>query len=180
MSGELNQQALRVERLESDMRHLGEQVKQGLDEIKRDVRSLSDSVSSLKSLQQSHDTHDNAIEEMKNTLVDLNRRLEEWFDDHDDRQRKQWREHERVHEQLNERVGKLSDKITWASGVCFLGGALVFGFLWVVNDKYTNLLNETQRIDDNRDKIHEIELYLARGGGVPAQPYITEQQRGKK
>jgi len=181
--GELDQ-ALRIERLESDMRHLGEQVKQGLDDLKLDVRRVNESVSGLRSLQQSHDTHDASISEIKETLGDMNRRLEEWFDDHDDRQRKQWREHDKEHEQVDERISSVRDKIIWASGVCVVGGALVFGFLWVVNDKYTDLRisadSATQRIDDDREKIHEIELYLARGGGVPAQPYITEQQKGKR
>lgn len=117
--------------------------------------------------------------------------------------RDEWRAHHEAENEddireANKRIDNVREKIIWAigyvAGAGLLSGLVLGGFVYFLNYRFQETKDEVagakqtmaddrRRLDDladkHGDKLHEIELYLARGGRVPEQPYITDQQKGK-
>lgn len=205
------QQAVRMERLEGQHNLLSQQVRQSLDAVKSsldnvqlETRAAASKLHDLMQLQHSHDSNKQAIEDMRRSLGDLNTRLEEWFDDFDQRNNRRWEQHERNrdewrlrHEAENENDRKDAEKdlrqvretmiraAGWIAGAGVLVSVVTGGFLWSLNDRF-NTINKTldatsheasqarDRLDALRDKQHLMELYLVRGGANPNRPYDPE------
>lgn len=209
-------QAVRMERLEGQQNLLAQQVKASLDAmtsalntVQLETRAVTNKLGDVVSLQHSQDTNKSTIEDMKKALGDLNTRLEEWFDDFDQRNNRRWEQYEANrdnwrlrHEAENENDKKELEKeirsvretviraLGWGAAAGALAGVIVGGFIWSLNERFTTTnksIDQTvetatynrELVDDQREKIHEIELYLARGGVNAEQPYVTKQQRQK-
>lgn len=207
-------QAVRMERLEGQQNLLAQQVKASLDamtsalnNVQLETRAVTNKLGDVVGLQHSQDTNKSSIEDMKKSLGDLNTRLEEWFDDFDERNNRRWEQYERNrddwrlrHEAENENDKKELEKeirtvretviraLGWGAAAGALGGVIIGGFLWSLNDRFgtygSSLTQQRETsqynrglIDDQREKMHEIELYLARGGVNAREPYVTKQQR---
>lgn len=208
VSMDVAQQAIDITELKGAQQLLAQQVKSSVDNVtsslnnvQLEMRNVASKVSELAGLQHSHDSNSRAISEVKSSVSALGAKLETWFEDFETAQAHKWEKHEQdrdawraAHEADNRRT---REKIILWTGMGFsfllLGGAIVSGFLWVMNDRFsqqnaeaarTNAAMDSDRkrsemaIAANRDRIeaikdkqHEVELYLARGGATPRVPY---------
>lgn len=180
-----------------------------LNTVQLETRAVTNKLGDVVSLQHSQDTNKSTIEDMKKALGDLNTRLEGWFDDFDQRNNRKWEQYETNrdnwrlrHEAENEDDKKELEKeirsvretviraLGWGAAAGALAGVIIGGFIWSLNERFTTQnksIDQTvntatynrQLIDDQREKIHEVELYLARGGVNAEQPFVTKQQRPK-
>lgn len=208
------EQALRLEKLSSQHDLLAQRVAHGMENVAHtmssvqvEVRGLTHKIGDLAGLQYSHDTNKGAIDEVKKSLGDLNTRLEEWFDDFDQRSQRRWEQYEknrdqwrREHEAENENTKRDLEKeirsvretvirfIGFGSALGALAGVIIGGFLWNINYRFNevkeDLSERTVASSYNRslfDKVNaelvDIKLYLARGGRIPVEPYVPPTQR---
>ena len=218
MPDKLLDAAVRMERLEGQQNLLAQQVKASLDAmtsalntVQLETRAVTNKLGDVVSIQHSQDSNKNAIDEVKKSLGDLNVRLEEWFDDFDQRNQRRWEQYEtnrdmwrREHEGENENTKReLEREVRSVRETVIRWGGVVFGLglvvtlvtsvaMYALNQRFDTQaasiigiradFNEyrsltERRYDDRVQKIHEIELYLSRGGERRNDPYITEQQR---
>lgn len=218
MPDKLLDAAVRMERLEGQQNLLAQQVKASLDAmtsalntVQLETRAVTNKLGDVVSIQHSQDSNKNAIDEVKKSLGDLNVRLEEWFDDFDQRNQRRWEQYEsnrdawrREHEGENANTKReLEREVRSVRETVIRWGGVVFGLglvvtlvtsvaMYALNQRFDTQaasiigiradFNEyrsltERRYDDRVRKIHEIELYLSRGGERRNDPYITEQQR---
>lgn len=182
-----------------------------LHNVQLETRAMTTKLADVVTLQHSQDSNKNAIDEVKRSLGDLNTRLEEWFDDFDQRNQQRWAQYEANrdawrtrHEAENEDDKReLEREVRSVRETVIRWGGVVFGLgivvtvattvaMYALNQRFETQASSVQgmraqfneyralterRYDDRVRKIHEIELYLSRGGERRSTPYITEQQR---
>lgn len=210
------QQAIRLERIEGDMRLLTQRVSSGMENVANtmssvqvEVRGLNQKIGDLAGLQYSHDTNKGAIDEVKKSLGDLNTRLEEWFDDFDQRSQRRWEQYEknrdewrREHEAENENTKRDLEKeirsvretvirfMGFSSALGALAGVVTGGFLWNINYRFNEVKDDVAEraaassynrslFDKLNVELDDIKLYLARGGRIPDKPYVPRPQRSQ-
>lgn len=187
------------------MQLLQQRVSTGLDNVTNtlagvssQVRDVGNKVSELAGLQNAHDSNKLAVERVERTLETLGARFEKWFDDFKIENERRWEMHEQenasVQRDQEKKIQDVRDTVTkwggFAIAVAVLGGALVTGFLYNINYRFNDnnddidnvaqaALNNRALIDKNADLLHHIQLYLARGGRVPEDPYVTPDQSRK-
>lgn len=208
------QQAVRMERIEGEQRLMASQFKQSVDvltstlhALQSDTRNVANKISELGSLQGAHDSNRVALDEMKKSMADLNSRLEDWFDDFDQRNQRRWEIYEanrdrwrREHEASNERDKRSLERETrsvrettirfaaFGAAVVMLGGTVVGGFIWNINYRFAEgkddiaearqaTFNNRVKVDSLGSELIDIKLYLARGGRLPVEPYVPQSQR---
>lgn len=191
-----HQQELQAARLSSAM----ENVSNALASVQMEVKSCSLRVGEMSRLQSSHDDNRQAIVELRNSFAELNSRLDSWFKSFETEQH-QWRaRYEKSNEEkrdiLERDLRNVRETVIRWGGVMFglgLLASLVTGVgMYALNQRFDTqsqsilgLRDEfntyraltEQRNEERIRKIHEIELYLSRGGRVPEEPYQTQQQR---
>lgn len=166
------QQAVRMERIEGEQRLLASQVKQSVDvltstlhALQSDTRNVVSKISELAGLQNAHDSNKVAIDEMKKSVGALNTRLEEWFDDFDQRNQRRWEQYEanrdqwrREHEGENENTKRDLEKeirsvrettirfAAFGAAVVFLGGTIVGGFIYNINYRFNENKEDTAEV----------------------------------
>ena len=218
MPDKLLDAAVRMERLEGQQNLLAQQVKASLDAmtsalntVQLETRAVTNKLGDVVSIQHSQDSNKNAIDEVKKSLGDLNTRLEEWFDDFDQRNQRRWEQYEanrdawrREHEAQNENDKReLEREVRSVRETVIRWGGVVFGLglvvtiatsvaIYALNQRFETQASSIRgmrtefneyralterRYDDRVRKIHEIELYLSRGGRIPVEPYISQPQR---
>lgn len=207
-------QAVRMERMEGEHRLLQSQVKQSIDtlsstlgNLQLETRTVLAKLSELAGLQNAHDSNKVSIDEVKRSVGELNTRLEEWFDDFDQRNQRRWELYEanrdswrRQHEAENENSARDLEKeirsvrettirfAAFGAAVVFLGGTIVGGFIYNINYRFNEGKEDLQDavaastynrqlIDGTMKELVDIKLYLARGGRIPEEPYIPQSQR---
>lgn len=208
------EQALRLEKLSSQHDLLAQRVAHGMENVANtmssvqvEVRGLNQRIGDLAGLQYSHDTNKGAIDEVKKSLGDLNTRLEEWFDDFDQRSQRRWEQYEknrdewrREHEAENENTKRDLEKeirsvretvirfMGFSSALGALAGVITGGFLWNINYRFNEVKDDVAEraaassynrslFDKLNVELDDIKLYLARGGRIPAEPYVPQSQR---
>ena len=80
----------------------------------------------------------------------------------------------------------------FGAAVVLLGGTIVGGFIWTLNYRFGDAAADLSRVENvsakNRQlldrmgeahgaELADIKLYLARGGRIPAEPYVPQSQR---
>lgn len=164
-------QAVRLERIEGDHRLLSQQVKSSLDalnstlqNVQMEARSMSDKISDMHGLQGAHDSNNVAISEVKKSLGELDKKLQDWFDDFDTRNSRRWEIYENNrdqwrlrHEAENENDKKDVEReirnvretvirgIGWGAGVAALGGLVIGGFLWNINYRFNDVSHDSTK-----------------------------------
>lgn len=208
------QQAVRMERIEGEQRLMAAQFKQSVDvltstlhALQSDTRNVVNKISELAGLQNAHDSNKVALDEMKKAMADLNSRLEDWFDDFDQRNQRRWELYEanrdqwrREHESSNERDKRNLEReirsvrettirfAAFGAAVVMLGGTIVGGFIWNINYRFSEgkddiaetrqaTINNRAKSDALTSELIDIKLYLARGGRLPVEPYVPQSQR---
>lgn len=208
------QQAVRMERIEGEHRLLASQVKQSVDNltstlhaVQADSGRIMGKLSELAGLQNAHDSNKVSIDEMKKSVGDLNARLEEWFDDFDQRNQRRWESYESNrdrwrsdHESDNENTKRELEReirsvretvirsLGWGAGAGALVSVIAGGFIWALNFRFADVADDVSRVesanvtqestlDRHTSEIVDIKLYLARGGRIPEEPYIPQSQR---
>lgn len=199
------QHQLLAQRVSSGM----ENVSNTLASIQVEIRGLGQELGKLSELRYSHDTNRNLVEELRRSLGEMNSRLESWFVDHEERNISRWKEYEAnrdqwraSHEAENQKdKGELTSEIRavrerviryvgYGSAVGVLGGVIVSGFLWNIDFRFEvakqDIVELSEDLEDNSalssetaKKLVDIQLYLARGGRVPEEPYVPPTQRSE-
>lgn len=167
------QQAIRLERIEGDMRLLTQRVGNGMENVTNtlasvqiEVRGCSTKVSELTGLQGAHDSNKIAIDKVEKSVADLGARLESWFDEFEEKQDRRWQQYEnnrdqwrREHEADNENVKKDLEKeirsvretvirfVGFGSAIGALAGVIVAGFLWNINYRFNDNKEDTDRVE---------------------------------
>ena len=179
-------QAVRLERIEGDHRLLQQQVKSSMDamnstlqNVQLEARAMSTKISDMHGLQGAHDSNNVAIGEVKKSLGELDKKLQDWFDDFDKRNDQRWERYEinrdqwRLrHEAENENDKKDLEKeirsvretvirfIGFGSAIGALAGVVVAGFLWNINYRFNDNKEDTDRVEKssayNRSLIDEM------------------------
>lgn len=201
------QQAIRLERIEGDMRLLTQRVSSGMENVtnalatvQTEVRSCNTNVSELRGLQGAHDANKLAIDKVEKSVGDLRSTLEKWFDEFDAKQDQRWARHEADNEdtkrELEKEIRNVRERMIQFVGfglaIGALAGVIVGGFLWNINYRFNDQEEDVERVEvsasrnrqlidemgvDHGKELADIKLYLARGGRIPDEPYIPQSQR---
>ena len=180
------EQAIRLERIEGDMRLLTQRVSSAMENVTNalgsvqvEVRGCSTKVSELTGLQGAHDSNKVAIDKVEKSVSELGARLESWFDEFEAKQEQRWRDYSnnrdqwrREHEADNENVKKDLEKeirsvretvirfIGFGSAIGALAGVIVAGFLWNINYRFNDQREDVTRVEQassrNRQLIDQI------------------------
>lgn len=168
------EQAIRLERIEGDMRLLTQRVSSAMENVTNalgsvqiEVRSCSTNVSELRGLQGAHDSNKVAIDKVEKSVSELGARLESWFDEFEAKQEQRWRDYSmnrdqwrREHEAENEDVKKDLEKeirsvretvirfIGFGSAIGALAGVVIAGFLWNINYRFNDNKEDTDRVEE--------------------------------
>lgn len=199
--------ALRLERLNSRQSLLENQVKSSIDALRHsvdnmqlEVRGSSAKMEEFAGLQFSNAANRATLDEMRQEMSHLSRRMEEWLQSVNAAQDRRWREADasrerwrEMHEAENENtridlandIKETRDKVLVWSGIGFavvlLGGVIVSAVVWGLNLRFESqnasvadvktLMKTTQdKVDTLIDRQTNVELYLARGS-VYREPY---------
>lgn len=183
-------QAVEMSELRGAHNLLAQQVKGSVDgfsstlnNVQLEVRNLSSKITELTGLQHGHDANNVAIARVETSVAEVSKKLDEWFSDFEEEQDRKWTKYEddrdrwrTAHEADNRHTRE--SLIRW-NGVGFavvlLGGAVVAGFLWVLNMRFQDAKDESDVLAQRHvlheaqqtrlvEKTHEMELYLARTG----------------
>lgn len=200
------EQAVRMERIEGAQALLAQQVRGSMDNFTAAVQSMQmDMRAALQKVDEAtkaaaHNAHNGqSIARIEHDLQGIGNRLDQWTHEYE-ANRDRWREkHEGDNRDMERRletsivsVRESTIRIVaYASGAGGLGMLILGGFLWSLNDRFNNTsiaiaqaramvveadLRDVAALDKQRDKLHAIELYLARGGENKARPYNPEQR----
>src|SRR5690242_17426753 len=206
-------QAVQLKELEGDVKLLSGQMTGSIREVNNNIqslqiesRSIATKLDAIASLQAQHDTNKETIARIEKHVDELGSRLERWFDDEraqrDDWQLRHEAENENNYRELqdkiarnkevaDERTAQVQSKLAWASGaaaiVVLLGGTIVGGFLWSINERFSTAANTMDKIatavgrnadniEELDDRVRDIEIYLARGGHNPNDPYTQPRK----
>lgn len=167
------EQAIRLERIEGDMRLLAQRVGSGMENVTNalatvqiEVRGCATNISELRGLQGAHDSNKVAIDKVEKSVSELSSRLESWFDEFEAKQEQRWRDYSsnrdqwrREHEASNEDSKRELEKeirsvretvirfVGFGSSIGALAGVIVAGFLWNINYRFTDNKEDTDRVE---------------------------------
>lgn len=174
-----------------------------------EIRNMTNKFGEVASIQHGQDANRAMLDELKNSVSVIGTRMETWFKDFDNRNNLKWEAAERNrddwrlrHEAENENTYRTLEadlrsvretvirSLGWGLAAGTLTVVIVSGFLWSINDRFATTKERSAKTDQTiaaqaatvdklRDKTTEIELYLARGGTNPRDPYKTAQQQGR-
>jgi len=208
------QQAVRLERMEGQHQLLAQRVSTGMENVTNtlnsmqvEIRGFGQKLTELAELRFSHDSNERAVEDIKRSLSEMNSRLEDWFDDYEERNTVRWRQYEAnrdawrtQHEADNEKTkADLNAEIRnvrevvikyagYSAAIGALGGVIIAGFLWTINYRFDTVKEDTQDVSKDMDKaenrqmdlikrVSDLELYLARGGRIPEETYNPQTRK---
>ena len=176
------QQAIRLERIEGDMRLLTQRVSSGMENVSAtlaavqvEVRGCSTNISELRGLQGAHDSNKVSIDKVEKSVSDLGARLESWFDEFEAKQEQRWRDYQanrdqwrREHEAENENVKKDLEKeirsvretvirfVGFGSAIGALAGVIVGGFLWNINYRFNDQKEDVTRAEQTSTRNQQL------------------------
>ncbi len=155
-------QAIRMERVDGDMRLLAQRVGSGMENVtnslasvQAEIRSCHVKISELADVRGSHDSNRAAIDKMERTVTDLRSKLETWFDDFDEKQNQKWLRHEAENEDSRRDIEKEIRAVrertnhfaSFGAAVTLLGGVIVGMFLSSINYRFDELRDDLNRIE---------------------------------
>ena len=167
------EQAIRLERIEGDMRLLAQRVGSGMENVTNalatvqiEVRGCATNISELRGLQGAHDSNKVAIDKVEKSVSELSSRLESWFDEFEAKQEQRWRDYSsnrdqwrREHEASNEDTKRELEKeirsvretvirfVGFGSAIGALAGVIVGGFLWNINYRFNDQKEDVERVE---------------------------------
>lgn len=167
------EQAIRLERIEGDMRLLAQRVGSGMENVTNalatvqiEVRGCATNISELRGLQGAHDSNKVAIDKVEKSVSELSSRLESWFDEFEAKQDQKWRDYSsnrdqwrREHEASNEDTKRELEKeirsvretvirfVGFGSAIGAVAGIVVAGFLWNINYRFNDNKEDTDRVE---------------------------------
>lgn len=169
------EQAIRLERIEGDMRLLTQRVSSAMENVTNalgsvqvEVRGCSVKMSELAGLQNAHDSNKMSIDKVERSLSELGTRLESWFDQFEAKQDQRWRdyaadrdqwrreheaENENKHRELEKEIRSVRETVIrfvgFGSALGALAGVVVAGFLWNINYRFTDNKLDTDRVESS-------------------------------
>jgi chromosome segregation ATPase len=184
-----------------------ENVSNTLASVQAEMRGLRQELAKVAELRYSHDNNKTLVEELRRSMTEMNNRLEGWFVEHEERNLSRWKEYEAnrdqwriAHETDNEKTKtelaaeiravreRVIRYVGYGTAVGALGGVIVSGFLWNIDFRFDvakqDIVELSKDLEDNSalssetaKKLVDIQLYLARGGRMPEEPYVPPTQR---
>lgn len=178
--------------------------------LQSESKMLVEKVSGLATLQTAHDSNKLAIDEIKKGVGSLDEKIGKLFTDLDEKNNRRWERYEANRDEwrlrheaenedsfrtLTQDVRSVRETVIRTIGIGIgagmLAGTVAGGFIWSLNTRFDSaygaignnsktLQYHQQLLDTRRERMHEIELYLAAGGVDKQQPYRSTQQGGTK
>lgn len=182
-----------MERMDGDFRLLQSQVKGSLDimastmqSFQADMREIAKEVGGLSQAQSSHESDRKSIGRLEVSVNQLGERLDKHFE-RALKENEEWRlrheaENENAERSLSDAIDAIKSDVNkakgWIAAASAIGALTLSGFLWTANYRFTNVEEDiknqdkiAERQERNSERIHELELFLARGGRVPEEPF---------
>lgn len=199
-------QAVRMERIEGDHRLLQSQVKGAFDNmtgsmqsVQAEVRNISNKVGDFSDLRIAHEQDRGTMARIEKSIAELGNkvdiRLERMERENEDRWTRHEADNENADRDLQDQIDELSKRhhdtdrrisraVGWVSGLSVTAALLIGGFVWAINFRFVDAKEDINRIemksnafDALKDKVQQLELYLARGGQRPPEPYDPNQEK---
>lgn len=184
------EQAVRMAELEGGHRLLAAELKSSvgafrstLDNVQIEVRNMAGAVRELAELQHGHDQNNRAIEDVKAGVDRLSDRLERWSENFDAENKERWDKHDKERDDYREKQQaenqRMREKMTLWTGIGFtfllLGGAIVSGFVYVLNMRFKENDDTVQRVERQQEQQHEVSTELLKSVHN-IDLYIAEQR----
>lgn len=141
------------------------------DRIHADIQRVADRVGDVVAMRELASQDRNTMARIEGTLSDLSETMQVQSDALRREQDARWEAHGKTHGAVDR---KMNFAIGWVSGVGVLGALLVGMVVWVADYRFSQIGAEAAAIPTLRDKIHAIELHLARDRG---QQYPTNGEK---
>lgn len=160
--------------------------------VQAEVRTVLERVSDVSSLRVSAEQDRAQMGRIETLVAKLGDKIDTRFERMERENEDRWLRHEAENEnairELQSQIDttdrnvdgverKISRAVGWVSGVSCAAALLVGGALWAVNFRFEDLRDRTNKIDVHNEKLHAIELYLARGGSQPVRPYNPPKEK---
>ena len=176
--------------LQSEVKGSIQNMASTLASVQAEVRTVVERVTDVAALRAANEQDRAAMARIESTLTDLGAKIERRLERMDRENEDRWLRHEAENEntardmrnrldnaevtlrtRLDIAEHKISRAVGWTSGLGVTAMLLIGGFIWAINFRFEDVRDDTRKIDPMLDKIHALELYLARGGSRPTHPY---------
>lgn len=159
--------------------------------VQSEVRAVLEKVTDVSSLRLAGEQDRATMGRIEKTLTALGDKIDTRFERMERENEDRWLRHEAENEnsfrELQTQIDhtdravdhverKISRAVGWVSGISVCAALLVGGALWAVNFRFEDVRDDTKKIDPQNEKIHAIELYLARGGQTPSRAYVPPKE----
>lgn len=133
-----------------------------LDQVGRQIDRVVERVGDVASMRELAAQDRTTMSRIEASIANVTAQLGDQMSALRDEQRRRWDDHIGTHRALDR---KMNFAIGWVSGVGVLGALLVGVVVWVADYRFTQVSAESAAVAPLRDKIHQIELHLARDRG---------------
>ena len=188
-----------MESVQADQREIVRELK-GISSLSAGVERMRDEMATLRTqLVESNNRMESYFTEQDARIDARFNRWESerdsWRTRHESDNRVGFEQTETKRVELEGKVGTLRENqryaAGWVKGLAVVGGLLMGAMVLIFNDRFQGVQNgftdiradaqsNRAKIDQHTNKIHEIELYLARGGERRLGPYNPPQQQPEK
>lgn len=171
--------AVRIAQMDGAHQLLQSEVKQSmthlassLDSVQVEVRRAVDKVGDISSLQNAREQDRETMSRIERMVTALSEKVDTRLDRFEVENESRWERHEADNEDAEREVQtKLTDldrkmvrALGWVGGFSGMAALLLGVVVYTVNLRFDNISNDARKIDPLVEKIHTIELYLARDG----------------
>lgn len=167
-----------------------ENVTNSLASVQTELRIMSGRLGELTGLTHTHDSNREAIDKVATSVAELGQRFEGWFDDSTKELQERWQRHDQDAEKTARDLARETRMVREmvirfigiGTGIGLLLGTVAGMSLYILNYRFnegvTAATSNAAAQVRNTEKLHDIELYLARGGRVPEEAYVPSNQQG--
>lgn len=133
-----------------------------IDRMREDVQRVADRVGDVVAMREMAAQDRSTMARIESSIAGLAADLQKQLLAVRTEQEGKWADHAGAHKVVDR---KMNFAIGWVSGVGVFGALLVGMVVWVTDYRFTHITAEAAAIPALRDKIHTIELHLARDRG---------------
>lgn len=174
--------AVRLEQIDGNYRVLHAEVHgsikhmlSAMDSVQIEVRRAAEKMSDVSALQQRSEQDREALERIERQVVSLGQKVETQLDRMNTDNEERWARHEAENEDAERDVqNKLTDMdrkmvraLGWVGGFSATAALLLGVVVYTINLRFDNASRDASKVDPLIEKVHQIELYLARDGRPP-------------
>lgn len=133
-----------------------------LDQMRTQIERVADRVGDVVAIRELASQDRSTMARIETSITALSESLQVQVEGVRKDQDGRWAQHAAAHSAVDR---KMNFAIGWVSGVGVLGALMVGMVVWVMDYRFTQVAAESAAVAPLRDKIHQIELHLARDRG---------------